>query len=101
MVLPHPLGPMMATISPRSTFKSTLCRAFTLTLPVSYILTTSEASIIGPELESLSEFCIGDRAIFSPPIQPASVNLPLGELYHAHELCMLITVSSQQFPLQK
>src|SRR3990170_56216 len=47
VVLPHPEGPMMATISPRWIVRLTPRRAWTSTLPVSYVLTTSVAWMMG------------------------------------------------------
>src|SRR3970282_94433 len=47
VVLPQPEGPMMATISPRWIVRLTPRRARTSTLPVSYVLTTSVAWMIG------------------------------------------------------
>src|SRR3990170_8165482 len=47
VVLPQPEGPMMATISPRWIVRLTPRRAWTSTLPVSYVLTTSVAWMIG------------------------------------------------------
>ena len=47
VVLPDPLGPMIATISPRGTEKLTSRSACTCTLPVSYVLSTPRASTIG------------------------------------------------------
>src|SRR5947199_239672 len=47
VVLPHPEGPMTASISPFLTLKSTPLRASTLRLPVWYTFQTPLASTIG------------------------------------------------------
>src|SRR5258708_25258267 len=44
VLLPEPLGPMTATISPRSTDRLTACSAFTEALPSPYDLDTSLSS---------------------------------------------------------
>ena len=48
VVLPQPLGPMIATISPRLTLRSIPRRAGTVTLPVLYVLWTPVASTMYP-----------------------------------------------------
>src|SRR5687767_4497365 len=70
VVLPQPLGPMIATISPAATARSTPRSAFTRTVPVSYVLCTDCASTIGSASRTPS---------MAPPFVFAGVSLDVRE----------------------
>src|SRR6476620_6834234 len=83
VVLPDPLGPMIASISPRFTPSVTPRRACTSTLPVSYVLTRSRASTMVSRNSGSGANADRGRvstatAIAAPPLSRSVLSLALG-----------------------
>src|SRR5918912_1541493 len=77
VVLPQPEGPMIATIAPRSTARSTPLRALTRTAPVSYVLTRRFASTIGAPMTAPFLVCFVQRRVPPTPRNQAVRGFPL------------------------